>query len=199
MVRGSKIFLMMILTGLFLLAGAYAGAQEKAPAPAPAVAPAPAATPAPAAPAAPATGKIGEMTPPATAQGAKEPPYSKPYPMGFVTIHLKHIGAGVGVEWGKGLLTYKGKKYTFKVKGLQVGTVGISTVTAKGEVYNLFQLAQFAGHYVAVEASGALFRGKEAQEFKNSKDVHVVFKGTQKGLNLAIGPEGYDIDLEESL
>ena len=34
MVRGSKIFLMMILAGLFLLAGAYAGAQEKAPAPA---------------------------------------------------------------------------------------------------------------------------------------------------------------------
>ena len=199
MVRGSKIFLMMILAGLFLLAGAYAGAQEKAPAPpaqAPAVAPAPAATPAPAAP---ETGKIGEMAPPATAQGVKEPPYSKPYPMGFVTIHLKHVGAGVGVEWGKGVLTYKGKKYTFKVKGLQVGTVGISTVTAKGEVYNLFQIAEFAGHYVAVEASGALFKGKEAQEFKNSKDVHVVFKGTQKGLNLAIGPEGFDIDLQESL
>ena len=77
--------------------------------------------------------------------------------------------------------------------------MGISTVTAKGEVYNLFQIAEFAGHYVAVEASGALFKGKEAQEFKNSKDVHVVFKGTQKGLNLAIGPEGFDIDLQESL
>ncbi len=48
MVRGSKIFLMMILAGLFLLAGAYVGAQEKAPA---APAQAPAAAPAPAAPA----------------------------------------------------------------------------------------------------------------------------------------------------
>ncbi len=201
MVRGSKIVLMMILAGLFLLAGAYAGAQEKAPA---APAQAPAAAPAPAAPAqapaaAPETGKIGEMAPPATAQGAKEPAYSKPYPMGFIRIHLKHVGAGVGIQWGKGVLTYKGKKYTFKVKGLQIGTVGISTVTAKGEVYNLFQLAQFAGHYVAVEASAAVFKGKEAQEFKNSKDVHVVFKGTQKGLNLAIGPEGFDIDLQEAL
>ena len=178
MVRGSKILLMLILAGMFLLTGAYVGAQEKAP---------------------PTGGKLGEMAPPATAQGVKEPPYSKPYPMGFLTIHLKHVGAGVGVEWGKGVLTYKGKKYTFKVKGMQIGTVGISTVTAKGEVYNLFQLAQFAGHYVAVEASAAVFKGKEAQEFKNSKDVHVVFKGTQKGLNLAIGPEGFDIDLEEAL
>ncbi len=180
MVRGSKIFLMMILAGLFLLAGAYAGAQEKAPA-------------------APETGKMGEMAPPATAQGVKEPPYAKPYPMGFVSIELKHVAAGVGVAWGKGVLTYKEKKYTFKVKGLQVGAVGISKVTAKGEVYNLFQLAQFAGHYGAVEASAALFKGKEAQEFKNSKDVHIFFKGTQKGLNFAIGPEGFDIDLEEAL
>ncbi len=61
--------------------------------------------------------------------------------MGFVSIELKHIGAGVGVEWGKGLLNYKGKQYTFKVKGLQLGTAGISKVTARGEVYNLFSLA----------------------------------------------------------
>ncbi len=119
--------------------------------------------------------------------------------MGFITIHLKHVGAGVGVEWGKGVLTYKGKTYIFKVKGLQIGTVGISTVTAKGEVYNLFQLAEFPGQYGAVEASAAIFKGKEAQEFKNRKDVHVVFKGTQKGLNLAIGPEGFTSDLEEAL
>ena len=92
------------------------------------------------------------MAPPASPEGAKEPPYSKPYPMGFVTIELKHVGAGVGMEWGNGVLTYKGKKYTFKVKGLQIGTVGISKVTAKGEVYNLFQLAEFPGQYGAVAA-----------------------------------------------
>ena len=92
MVRGSKIFLMMILAGMFLLAGAYAGAQEKAPAPAPIVVPAPPPAAAPAPPLA-----------------VKEPPYSKPYPMGFVSIELKHVAAGVGVAWGKGVLTYKGK------------------------------------------------------------------------------------------
>jgi hypothetical protein len=177
MVRWSKTFLMIAMAGLFLLAGAYVGAQEKAP----------------------ETGKIGQPAPPATAEGVKEPPYSKPYPMGFVSITLKHVGAGVGVEWGKGVLTYKGKKYTFKVKGIQVGTVGISKVTAKGEVYNLFDLAEFPGQYGAVAAGAAIIKGKEAQDFKNPKGVHIVFKGTQKGLNLAFGPEGFSIRMEEAL
>jgi len=181
MKRGMKTFLMLALAVAFLCTGAYVCAQEKAPKPAS------------------ETSQLGQMAPKASPEGAKEPPYSKPYPMGFITIELKRVGAGVGVEWGKGVLTYKGKKYTFKVKGIQVGTVGISKVTAKGEVYNLFTLANFPGHYGAVEASAAIFKGKEAQEFKNTKDVHVVFKGTQKGLNLAIGPGGFDIDLEEAL
>lgn len=187
MVRWSKIFLLQILAGLFLLAGTYAGAQEKVPAPgqAPTVTPAP--PPAP------------EMAPPASPEGVKEPPYSKPYPLGLVTITLKHVGAGVGVEWGNGVLTYKGKKYTFKVKGLQVGTVGISKVTAKGEVYNLFQLAEFPGQYAAVDASAAIIKGKERQDFKNPKGVHIVFKGTEKGLNFSIGPEGFTVRMDKAL
>ncbi len=208
MVRWSKTVLMIALAGLFLLAGAYVGAQEKAPAPEhPAKAPEhPAAAPekAPEHPAAapekaPETGKPGQMAPPATAEGVKEAPYSKPYPMGFVSITLKRVGAGVGMEWGKGVLTYKGKKYTFKVKGMQIGAVGISKVTAKGEVYNLFELAEFPGQYGAVEASAAIFKGKEVHDFKNPKGVHIVFKGTQKGMNLAFGPEGFTVRMEEAL
>ncbi len=177
MVRWSKIFLMVILAGMFLLAGAYLGAQEKAP----------------------PSGKIGEMAPPASPEAAKEPPYTKPYPMGFVSIELKQVGAGVGVAWGSGLLTYKGKQYTFKVKGMQIGAVGISKVTAKGEVYNLFELAEFPGQYAAVTAGAAIIKGGEAQDFKNPKGVHIVFKGTQKGLNFSIGPEGFTIRMDKAL
>ncbi len=170
MVRWSKtLFLLMLAVSL--VAGVVAvGAQEK-----------------------------GQMAPPASPEGAKEPPYSKPYPMGFVSIELKRIAAGVGMEWGKGTLTYKGKKYTFKVKGLGLGAVGISKVTAKGEVYNLFQLAEFPGQYAAVTAGAAIIQGKEKQDFKNPKGVHIVFTGTEKGLNLAIGPEGFTIRMEEAL
>lgn len=197
MMRRMKPVLMMALAVAFLLTGVYAGAQEKAPAPPAAP---PAAAPEQAAPEkAPKTGQLGQPAPPASAEGAKEAPYSKPYPMGFITITLKRVSAGVGMEWGKGVLTYKGKKYTFKVKGLQVGAVGVSKVTAKGEVYNLFQLAEFPGEYAAVEAGVAIIKGKEGQDFKNAKGVHIVFKGTSKGLNLSIGPEGFTIRMEEAL
>ncbi len=184
MVRWSKIFFTLILAGMFLLAGAYVSAQEH-----------PKGTPEHPK----ATGKPGEMVPPASPEAAKEPPYSQPYPMGFVSIELKHVGAGVGVAWGDGLLTYKGKQYTFKVKGIQVGAVGISKVTAKGEVYNLFELAEFPGQYAAVTAGAAIIKGGAAQDFKNPKGVHIVFKGTQKGLNFSIGPEGFTVRMDKAL
>lgn len=188
MVRWSKTVLMICLAVLFLLAGAYAGAQEKAPA-----------HPAAAPEKAPETGKMGQPAPPASKEAAKEPPYTKPYPMGFVSIQLTRVSAGVGVQWGKGVLTYKGKKYTFKVQGLQIGSAGISKLTAKGEVYNLFELAQFPGQYAAVGAGAAIIKGKEGHDFRNPKNVHIVFKGTAKGLNLSIGPEGFTVQLDEAL
>jgi hypothetical protein len=114
-----------------------------------------------------------EKTPPPAPGVQKEAPYSKPYPMGTVSIKLKHVGAGVGMEWGSGKLTYEGKKYNFKIKGIQIGTVGISTLNATGKVYNLFGISEFPGHYVATEASAALFKGSEGQAFKNDKNVHI--------------------------
>ena len=120
----------------------------------------------------------------------KEAPFSKPYPIGQVTITLKAIGAGVGMEWGSGVLTYEGKQYTFKVRGIQVGAVGLAKATAKGDVYNLFSLGEFPGHYVAAQAGLAVFKGKEGQAFKNSKGVHILLKAEEKGMELKIGPEG---------
>jgi hypothetical protein len=129
----------------------------------------------------------------------KEAPFSKPYPMGQVTITLKSVGAGVGIEWGGGILTYKGKAYKFKVRGINVGALGISKAVAHGDVYNLFNLAEFPGHYMAAGASLAIFKGKQGQAFKNDKGVHIFLKAPEKGMELKIGPEGFTVRLEEVL
>ncbi len=129
----------------------------------------------------------------------KEPPFSKPYPIGQVTITLKAVGAGVGLEWGHGVLTYKGKKYTFKVRGIKVGTVGIAEAHAQGDVYNLFSIAEFPGHYVAADAGLAIFQGKEGQAFKNTKGVHILLNSAEKGVALNIGADGFTIRLEQAL
>jgi outer membrane immunogenic protein len=132
--------------------------------------------------------------------GAQQsPPFSKPYPIGQVDITLKAVGAGVGLEWGRGILTYEGKQYTFKIRGIKVGTVGITEAHAKGDVYNLFSITEFPGHYVAAGAGLAVFKGKEGQAFKNSRGVHILLKSAETGLALNIGADGFTVRLEEAL
>jgi hypothetical protein len=36
------------------------------------------------------------------------------------------FAAGIGFSWGSGTLTYRGKSYPVKVKGLSVGKVGVT-------------------------------------------------------------------------
>jgi hypothetical protein len=126
-------------------------------------------------------------------------PYAKPYPMGQVTITLTEIGAGIGYEWGKGVLTYKDKQYTFKVKGLQVGTVGIKKASIKGDVFNLFNVGQFPGPYAAAQAGVAVIKGKEGLILQNQQGVRLRLEASQKGLSLSIGPEGFTIEMEQAL
>src|SRR5258707_6083801 len=63
---------------------------------------------------------------------------------------------GIGVNWGSGTLTYKGKDYPVKVKGLSVGKVGMTSSSAYGQVFNLKHLQDFNGHY---DVGGAGTRG----------------------------------------
>jgi hypothetical protein len=167
----SKTFLILLVVALFLVASVTINAQGQAP----------------------AAGQKGPTEP------GQEPPFSKPYPIGQVTITLKAVGAGVGMQWGSGVLTYEGKQYAFKVRGIQVGTLGISKATAKGDVYNLFGISEFPGHYVAAGMGLAIFKGKEGQAFKNTKGVHIFLKAEEKGVELKIGPEGFTVRLEKVL
>src|SRR5262249_1025849 len=73
----------------------------------------------------------------------------KATPSGKVTIQSTSIAAGIGVTWGDGKLTFKGKDYPFSVDGLTLVDWGISKAQANGDVYNLTDPAKLAGTYVA--------------------------------------------------
>src|SRR5215831_11261009 len=73
-------------------------------------------------------------------------------PSGRVSIQSRSIAAGIGVTWGDGKLTFKGKDYPFSIDGLSLVDWGISRASATGDVYNLTDVAKFAGTYVAAEA-----------------------------------------------
>ena len=60
-------------------------------------------------------------------------------PNATLRLSMGSFALGIGTSWGSGTLTYKGKDYPVKVKGLSIGKVGVTSASAYGEVYNLKQ------------------------------------------------------------
>jgi len=89
---------------------------------------------------------VGEMiallTGSAVAQGAKKPD-------GTVKLTEGSAAVGIGWSWGKGVLTYKGKTYPFKIDGLSVGELGVTKAQAASNVFSLKNLEDFSGIYRA--------------------------------------------------
>jgi hypothetical protein len=107
------------------------------------------------------------------------------------------VAVGIGWSWGKGTLTYKGKNYPVSVKGLSLGKVGITGVTATGEVVNLKKLQDFDGNYTGVGAGITLAGGRSAVTIKNQNGVRVRVISTTRGADLTIGMGGVDLKIKK--
>lgn len=117
-------------------------------------------------------------------------------PSGTISLEITSVGVGIGMEWGGGVLTYQGKEYPFKVKGLSVADVGASKITAKGEVYDLKELSDFNGNYVAAEAGLALAGGASGTIMKNQNGVIMRIQSTQQGVEISLAAEGISVELK---
>jgi hypothetical protein len=106
---------------------------------------------------------------------------------------------GIGVNWGSGTLTYKGKNYPVKVKGLSVGRVGATSSSAYGEVFNLKHLQDFNGHYnVGAEGTRGITiaKGKAGTLMSNQAGVIVRLAATQTGLDVNATGGGVDMQIQ---
>ncbi len=109
------------------------------------------------------------------------------------------FAAGIGFSWGSGTLTYKGKDYPVKVKGLSIGKVGITSASAYGEVYSLKHLQDFNGHY---NVGGAGMRGvtlgggRAGTIMTNQAGVIVRISATQKGVDVTATGGGVDMQIK---
>ena len=114
------------------------------------------------------------------------------------TVYFKthNIAVGVGVTWGEGTLTYKGKEYKFSIDGLSLLDLGVGDVEAKGNVYNLKKVADFAGTYSSVKAGAAFGKGVAAEQLVNDAGVKLNLKATQQGARLTLAPGGMKIKLK---
>ena len=120
-------------------------------------------------------------------------------PDATLRLSFKSVAVGVGFSSGSGTLTYKGKAYPVKVKGLSVGKVGVTSSSAYGEVFNLKHLQDFNGHY---DVGGAGTRGvtvgagKAGTLMSNQAGVIVRVSSTQQGVSVNATGGGVDMELQ---
>jgi len=119
-----------------------------------------------------------------------------PNPSGKISVQSTSIAAGIGVSWGDGILSFQGKDVHFSVGGLSLVDFGISKASAVGEVYNLKDLSQFPGNYLAGEAGFALAGGMGGISMRNSNGVVIVLRSASTGAKLQLGPSGLDIKMK---
>jgi hypothetical protein len=100
-------------------------------------------------------------------------------------VQAAYLGSG---NAGSGVLTYNGRRYPFSIGGLGVGGIGISKIEAKGEVYGLASVSNFAGSYVQARYGGALGNLSTGELWlKNSNGVVMRLIAKRQGLMLSLG------------
>ena len=103
---------------------------------------------------------------------------------------------GVGMTWGSGTLTYKGKSHPVRIRGLEIGGVGGARIDAKGDVYDLTKLEDFNGTYGAIGAAAAAGPGAGHSIMRNEKGVVIDLASEREGVQVKAGVDGVRLELE---
>ena len=110
-------------------------------------------------------------------------------------VQAAYIGSGAA---GEGVLTFRGKDYPFKVGGVGIGGIGLSTVDATGEVYNLSSLAQFPGTYGQARYGYAVGNSSAGDLWmQNEAGVILRLKAKRTGLILSLGGDAVVISMAQ--
>jgi hypothetical protein len=118
-------------------------------------------------------------------------------PSGTIVIDETQIMWIVGGDIGGGTLNYQGKSYKFKTDGLKLGGFGVNKVKLTGDVYDLKNVADFAGVYGVAEAGVTLGNASKGDfVMKNDKGVVLHLKAAAQGIALDLGVEGLKIRME---
>ncbi len=118
-------------------------------------------------------------------------------PSGTVSISETQFALIVGGSTGGGVLTYQGKKYPFKIGGMSLGAnVGVSKLSASGEVYDLTDISKFPGTFTKLESSITLGGGMGGTVLRNENGVIMRLTSTSEGLQLNLSASGVTVKLD---
>jgi len=106
------------------------------------------------------------------------------------------VAAGIGYEWGHGDVVYQGEKHRISLSGLSIVDVGVANISASGLIYNLHNLEDLNGNYVAATAGLTIAGGGEATYLRNEHGVVIKLLATSKGLRFNLSANGMKIQLQ---
>lgn len=119
-------------------------------------------------------------------------------PSGTVSVNETQFALIVGGSTGGGVLNFQGKKYPFKISGMSLGAnVGVSKLSASGEVYDLSELSKFAGTFTKLESSITLGGGVGGTILRNENGVIMRLTSTSEGLQLNLSASGVTVKLDK--
>ena len=121
-------------------------------------------------------------------------------PDATVKITRRSVAEGIGLSWGEGVLTYKGKDYpfSFDARGrLREVDPGMTAQELSGRVFNLKNLEDFNGNYTIIEGKEAASGGGTRATLKNQNGVVVNLVSTIEGRKFTLGREGMDIEIKK--
>lgn len=116
------------------------------------------------------------------------------------TIEIEELRVGLlvlGGSIGGGRLRFRGQEHAFSITGLGAGGLGVSSVRARGEVFQLERIEDFPGAYV--EAQAAAVAGErsalQVRWLRNAKGVTLRLRSLREGVMLDISATGIVIEL----
>ena len=121
----------------------------------------------------------------------------KRMPDATASITLTSLAFIGGIEWGKGELHFKGKNYTFKVKGLKAGGIGIKRDSVHAKVYNLKNPRDLGGNFLAGEVAATIAGGGSARVMKNQKGVEMHLFSVTMGADFTLGAKGLNVRMDK--
>jgi hypothetical protein len=123
-------------------------------------------------------------------------PPSHAQAMGNIRMVVMKAGLIAGAGAGRGVLTYRGRDYPFRVYGLSLGvTAGASVTRLTGSVMGLRDVKEFSGRYDAVGGGGAWIGGLGGVQMSNGKGVVITLQGVEAGMEFAANRSAIRISL----
>ena len=120
-------------------------------------------------------------------------------PDATLRMSIGGVHLGIGGSSGSGTLTYRGKNYPFRVSGMAIGRVGVTSSSAVGDVFNLRHLQDFNGNYT-VSGAGTrgvtLGAGRTGTIMSNQAGVIIRISSTQQGLAVNATGGGLNMQLQ---